>query len=122
MTTNIELTTYKNYFNNQSFFDKVKSLGKKAGENLLIPVLILWFLIKDKQIPFKTRLIFISALGYFIIPSDLISDFIPALGFADDLSFITYALSQGRKYITPKIMDEAKAKSKSILGKNKSYN
>ncbi|SNT14798.1 Uncharacterized membrane protein YkvA, DUF1232 family [Ekhidna lutea] len=41
-----------------------------------------------KSFPVSTILLIVFALLYFIIPTDLIPDFIPALGFTDDASVV----------------------------------
>ena len=41
-----------------------------------------------RQIPFKSLLMIIGALIYFMMPLDLIPDFIPVTGLADDISII----------------------------------
>jgi uncharacterized membrane protein YkvA (DUF1232 family) len=41
-----------------------------------------------RQIPFKSLLMIIGALIYFLMPLDLIPDFIPVTGLADDISII----------------------------------
>lgn len=41
-----------------------------------------------RQIPFKSLLMIIGALIYFMMPLDLIPDFIPVTGFADDISIL----------------------------------
>lgn len=41
-----------------------------------------------RQIPFKSLLMIIGALIYFMMPLDLIPDFIPVTGLADDITII----------------------------------
>lgn len=41
-----------------------------------------------RQIPWKSLLMIIGSLIYFMMPLDLIPDFIPVTGFADDISII----------------------------------
>ena len=41
-----------------------------------------------RQIPWKSLLMIIGSLIYFLMPLDLIPDFIPVTGFADDISII----------------------------------
>jgi len=110
-----KLDKYANYFNDSKLFSKIINFSGKAGKNLLFYSLILYFMVSDKDIPIRTRIVFLAALGYFILPTDLISDFLPGLGFTDDLSFITYAITQGTDHITPEIKSKAKEKLNGLL-------
>ena len=42
----------------------------------------------DREIPWKSLLMIIGSLIYFLMPLDLLPDFIPVLGLADDISII----------------------------------
>jgi len=119
MASKTKLSQYSKYFDEGSFFNKIISFSGKAGTNILFYALILYFLVTDSNIPWRTRLLFTAALGYFIFPTDLISDFLPGLGFTDDLAFITYAITQGTDHITPEIKLRAKEKMNSLIGKKK---
>lgn len=112
-----KIKKYTEHFDEGNLFKKIIAFSGKAGTNMLFYALILYFLMIKKDIPIRTRLIFVAALGYFILPTDLISDFIPGLGFTDDLTFITYALTQGTDHITPEIKAMAKSKLRSLLNK-----
>ena len=41
-----------------------------------------------RDLPWRTLIILVAGILYFVTPLDLIPDFIPALGFADDISVI----------------------------------
>ncbi len=117
MGSETKLSQYSKYFDEGSFFNKIIAFSGKAGTNMLFYSLILFILMTEKDIPLRIRLIFMAALGYFIFPTDLISDFLPGLGFTDDLAFITYAITQGTDHITPEIKLRAKEKMNSLIGK-----
>lgn len=56
--------------------------------------------LKDENTPGKHKMIIIGALGYFILPVDLIPDFIPVAGFTDDAAALIACLPPygGRLY------------------------
>lgn len=112
-----KIAQYSKYFEKGSLFKKIIDFSGKAGTSILFYALLLYFLIIDKKIPLRTRLIFMAALGYFILPTDMISDFLPIIGFTDDLAFLTYALTQGTDHITPEVKSKAKKKLNSLLKK-----
>jgi len=46
-----------------------------------------------REVPWQTIVMSVTALLYFVSPLDAIADFIPFLGFADDLAIITAVLA-----------------------------
>lgn len=60
----------------------------------------------------------IGALGYFILPLDLIPDFAAGVGFTDDLGALGLALIQVAMYIDEDVKLKAKEKSKRGFQKN----
>ena len=88
----MNLNSEKNYSEN-SFLNKIKFYYKKIGNNLLLKSLILFFVAKDKSTPIWTKSIIYGALGYLILPTDLIPDIAPLFGFSDDFSAIVTAIS-----------------------------
>lgn len=61
------------------FFEKVKTM---------LRMLRAYISGEYRQIPWKSLLMIIGSLIYFMMPIDLIPDFIPVTGFADDISII----------------------------------
>lgn len=55
----------------------------------------------DPQTPAKAKALLLAALAYFVLPADLLPDFIPGLGFTDDLAVIVAAVSMVREHMTP---------------------
>ncbi|MEJ2594697.1 MAG: YkvA family protein [bacterium] len=106
---------YSKYFNERQFWQKLKKLSGKLGSRMLYYLIVLYEMMKDKRIPVKTRLLFVAALGYFILPSDLVADFLPALGYTDDLAFLTYAMASATDYMTPEIREKARKKVDQLL-------
>ncbi len=65
----------------------------------------------DPETPTRVRAILLGALAYFILPTDLIPDFIVGLGFSDDATVLTAAISIVAGHIT----DAHKAQAKSTI-------
>ena len=101
---------YIKYFDEIQLFGKLGVVGKKLGSKVVFYVLIMAILIGDTKIPLKVRLVFMAALGYLILPTDLVADLLPAIGFTDDIAFLSFAISNAREYITPEVKDKAKQK------------
>jgi len=75
----------------------IKSFWRKFGRvTSLIPfapeLLSAYYCSIDPETPARVRAILLAALAYFILPTDLIPDFIVGLGFSDDATVLTAAL------------------------------
>lgn len=57
-----------------------------------------------------------SALGYLIMPLDLIPDTIPVVGFSDDLIVLSSAVAASALYITPEIKQKTQDKMREWFG------
>lgn len=112
------LTKFVKYFDERKLFKKLKRISGSLSTKLLYYIFILFQLVSDKSVPYKTRIIFIAALGYLILPTDLVSDILPGLGFTDDAAFIAYAISNASVYITPEIKDKAMNMLIKLVGKD----
>ena len=106
---------YNRHYNEDSFWKKLKHLASNVGSKVLYPALQLYFLLQAKDVPMKAKALIIGALGYLILPVDMVPDFIPALGFTDDLSALMVTLRTLNKYLTPEINHKAKELTNNIL-------
>ncbi|EKN67627.1 hypothetical protein BABA_12895 [Neobacillus bataviensis LMG 21833] len=103
-------------FSDEKFWDKLKKFGKKAGSSVVYAVLLLYFTLQKPEVPVKAKTIIIGALGYFILPFDLIPDFAVGVGYTDDLGALGVALLQVAMYIDDDIKNKAKEKLKDWFG------
>ncbi len=93
----------------------MKATARKLGKYIAYYVMIMVTLIGDPTVPNKAKLTFMAAIGYLILPTDLVADILPFIGFTDDIAFLTYVISSATDYITPGIKDEARVKLKKWL-------
>ena len=110
MKTPDNLEKYADKFSDPKFWDKIKKTAKKAGIKVIYAAMQLYYALQSPNISSKEKLIIIGALGYFILPIDLIPDFIPVAGFTDDLAALVLAVVKVSKAITPDVKDRARAK------------
>jgi uncharacterized membrane protein YkvA (DUF1232 family) len=76
---------------------------KKAARQVpfMNDVVASYYLALDRDVPMKARAIIFGALGYFVLPTDTIPDFILGLGFTDDIAVLTAAITAIRTHLTP---------------------
>lgn len=70
-------------------------------------VVAAWYCASDVKTPLKVKGTLFAALAYFILPFDIIPDFILGLGFTDDLAVLVTAMTLVRSHITQVHRDRA---------------
>ncbi|EJQ77943.1 TPA: DUF1232 domain-containing protein [Bacillus cereus] len=113
-----EMTRSSRHYSDNQFWEKVKKYTKKAGTQAVYTVLLLYYVLQKDTVPMKTKGIIIGALGYFILPLDLIPDFTPVVGYADDLGGLGVALMQVVMYIDQDVKKQAKEKLVDLFGED----
>jgi len=101
---------YSKYFSEQSLWKKIQEFSKTAGATVVYAVLLLFYVMKSKDVTVKTKVSIAAALGYFILPTDAIFDLTPLVGYTDDFGVLIFALSQVSSSITPEIRNNARTK------------
>jgi len=59
-----------------------------------------WYCATDEATPARVKGMLLAALAYFVVPVDLLPDFLPGLGFTDDLTVLLTTLGLVRSHIT----------------------
>ncbi len=101
---------YSKYYSEKSFWTKIANITKKGGSKIVYAAILLYELLIDEHMPFKTKATIVAALGYLILPFDFIPDIAPIIGLSDDLGILIYALNRIRTSITPTIRNRAMEK------------
>lgn len=107
---------YQKHYNDGDFWDKIANVAKKAGGKVIYCALLLYYVLISPSVPSNEKLLIIGALGYFILPIDLIPDFIPVAGYTDDLAALIACYNKVKANITPEIEQQAKSKYNEWFG------
>ena len=91
-------------------FKKLKAKAKELKYDLSA----LYLAYKRKDVPIPAKIIIVIAIGYALSPIDLIPDFIPILGYLDDLIIIPFLVAISIKLIPKSIMDECREQAKDM--------
>ena len=83
---------------------------------MLRPAVTLYYVMKSPEVPLKIKMSITGALGYLILPVDMIPDFIPFAGYGDDVAALVALVKMCVSYITPDITRQVDEKLKEILG------
>lgn len=99
-------------------WDKIKEYAKKAGVQVIYMVLLLFYAMQSPSVPTKVKAIITGALGYFISPIDIISDFIPVVGYTDDAGVLLAALLAVAFFIDDECKQKARNQIKEWFGED----
>lgn len=70
----------------------------------------------DHRTPLHVKAGLLGAVAYFVLPDDLIPDFIPGLGFADDAAVLAAAMKLFASHIKPEHREAAKRTLERLRG------
>ena len=96
------------HYSDKKFLNKLKNFGGGLGYKVKQAAATLFVALRSPDMPKSNKLIVLGALGYFILPLDLIADFLPLVGLTDDAFVILTALSKVYMSITDDMKLEAK--------------
>ena len=74
-------------------------------------VIALYYAYRDPRTPWYARIFVALVVGYALSPIDLIPDFIPVLGYLDDLILVPLGISIALKLIPPEVMINSRQKA-----------
>ena len=120
-TMNYDYKKYTNYFTDSKFWEKMKEVAKKVGLKVTSYALILYYVLEKDEVPLKDKIIITGALGYFILPIDLIPDFIPIAGYTDDVAGMLFAIKKCMNYVDDEIKEKVSAKLVSWFDVERDY-
>ena len=89
-----------------------KSLSERIGDlghRLAVEAHTAWLAARDPRVPWLARLLAIAVAAYALSPIDLIPDFIPVLGWLDDLLIVPLGLWVVRRLIADPLWAELHA-------------
>ena len=102
----------------QNTLTKLKNYARKLKQNLFV----LYLSYRDHRVPWYAKLVAICVVAYAFSPIDLIPDFIPVLGYLDDLIIVPLGISLALKLIPLYIIEENREKAEEIRKQGKPKN
>ena len=83
-------------------------------------VVTVYFAARDPQAPTGARLLAAVVAAYALSPIDLIPDFIPVLGYLDDLLIVPFGLLLVMRLMPEEVIANARVKADTLLAKPRS--
>ena len=97
------------------------SRWKQRAQSLKIDSYALFLAYKDPRTPWYARVFALCIIAYTFSPIDIIPDFIPVLGYIDDLILVPLGIVIAIKMIPPQVMAECRKQALLYTESGKSY-
>jgi uncharacterized membrane protein YkvA (DUF1232 family) len=102
--------------------EKYIKAWKQKARQLKVEVYALYLAYRDPGVPWIARIFTACVVAYAFSPIDLIPDFIPVLGYLDDLILIPLGIRIAISMISPEIMAESRKQAQEIIHQGKPVN
>lgn len=84
--------------------ERISTYARTAGRVTTRPVLLLYFVMINKETPWKDKMLIFSTLSYLVLPIDLLDAWkFPIIGWFDEIASLAVTYKKVCKNITPEI-------------------
>jgi uncharacterized membrane protein YkvA (DUF1232 family) len=91
---------------------------KEKAKSLKNEIYALYLAYRDPRVPWYAKALIAAIVGYALCPLDLIPDFIPVLGYVDDIILIPAGITLAMKMIPQDVLEECRERAQSeVFGK-----
>ncbi|AFS70549.1 YkvA family protein [Exiguobacterium antarcticum] len=97
---------------------KLKDTAKKLKKQIFI----LYFSYQDDRVTWYTKLFTACVVAYAFSPIDLIPDFIPVLGYLDDIILVPLGILLALRMLPQEVIDDCTVKAEQWMGTDKPKN
>jgi len=95
---------------------------KQKARQLKKETYAIYLACKDPRVPWYARFLAAGVVAYAFSPIDLIPDFIPVIGYLDDLIIVPLGIWLVLKMIPPAVLAECREKAQEAMGEEKPTN
>ena len=99
-----------------SLFARAKAWARR----IKVDVVAVYFAARDPRTPWPIRLLAAAVAAYALSPIDLIPDFIPVLGYLDDILIVPVGLILVVRLLPPHILESSRLKASEVLERPRS--
>jgi uncharacterized membrane protein YkvA (DUF1232 family) len=99
-------------------FAKIKAWAR----NLKRQIFILYYACKDARVPWYVKAFTVCVVAYAFSPIDLIPDFIPILGYLDDVILLPLGIMLALKMIQKDVLSDCEVKAEEMMENGKPKN
>ena len=90
-------------------FEKLKSLGGDIRREIKVYQMVM----RDSRTPKLSKILLGLAVGYVLLPFDIIPDFIPVIGYVDDAVIVPALVLLALRYVPQAVLDDCRMRASS---------
>jgi uncharacterized membrane protein YkvA (DUF1232 family) len=94
---------------------------RQRARELKTETYALYLAYRDPRTPWYGRLYAALVVGYAFSPIDLIPDFVPILGYLDDLILVPLGIAVALRMIPPPVLLESRQKAKTVMAEGRPF-
>jgi uncharacterized membrane protein YkvA (DUF1232 family) len=99
----------------RSLFEKMKQRARQLKSETFA----LYLAVRDPRMPWYAKLLVAGIVGYAFSPIDLIPDFVPVLGYIDDIVLIPLGITLAIKMVPDSVLAECRARVQETIQNGK---
>ena len=107
---------YAKDYDEAGFWKKIGKVFLRLGRAAVERMLAMYYCMRDSDTPYWAKAVIVGALGYFISPLDAIPDFLPGVGYTDDIGVLAVAMVTVEAYLKKEHWERALRTLNSIFG------
>ena len=88
---------------------------RRRARALKAETLALSYAVRDPRVPWYARLLAVAVVAYALSPIDLIPDFVPILGYLDDLILVPLGIVLVLRLMPTEVLEECRARAQAEL-------
>ncbi len=85
-------------------WEKLKNIFRSVKREISVWRLVM----KDERTPVLAKILIWAALAYLVLPFELIPDFIPVIGYLDDILIVSILILSAMQLVAPEIVEDAR--------------
>lgn len=109
------MSNYASFFSDARFWRTLQDKAQAVGLDLVYSALVLYYALRDPNLPTWARGKIYGALGYLIFPADAVPDWWPG-GYTDDAAVVAAALAAVAMHIDDDAKQAARSKLRDWFG------
>lgn len=97
--------------------DSILARMKRKARELKVELYALLLASRDPRVPWHAKALVLLTIAYALSPIDLIPDFIPVLGYLDDLIIVPLGIALSLRLIPAEVLAECRARAMGVEGR-----